>query len=628
MFSGHEGLVDSFFVELSAELQIDKGERLERIGDYLADYGESFAGLAWLPVVGPWIERGRGPAKVLSKYLSRRREGTAGRRETLEAELAKLEVPIVVVLDDIDRLSTEEIREMFKLIRLTARFPNILYLVAFDRRRVEEALTESGVIGRDYLEKILQVAVDLPVVPSATLMTEAGKAVEEAIVGAEVRELDQELWTNLMIEMIAPLLSNMRDVRRYATAVFISVDGLGSEIALADLLAIEAVRVFMPDLFAELPQSVEALCSPGEIGASSSHRAVLKERIEKLIEAAGEGRKDVARTMIRHLFPFARRHIENNNYGPDWERTFRRERRLANKSVLSLYLERVAAPDLAGGMAAEGAWARITDADALESYLREVPVGRREETVAALEDYEDEFAPEMVVPAVTALLNIGIELPKRPRGMLGLDASLVVGRVVVRLLRVLGDNEQEARAVNQIFDGLSKLTAKYELLRISGVADESERKLLSEEDARALGRRFSEDVAATPPPALVGEQELAHLIHRARLYSDPGAPLIEIPSDPEVTLTMLQSARSEQRGQTLDSYAVRRTPVFAWSALVDLYGGEERLIERIEELTTSAVNIPSDLENLIDKYLSGWRPRDFDDDEEIEMPDEDADDSP
>jgi predicted KAP-like P-loop ATPase len=623
MFSGHEALVESFFVELSAELRIDNGERLERIGNYLADYGESFSGLGWLPAVGPWIERGRGTAKVLGKYLSRRREGSTTRREKLEGELTKLKVPIVVVLDDIDRLSTEEIREIFKLIRLTARLPNVLYLVAFDRQRVEEALTGTGVVGRDYLEKILQVAVDLPTLPTGTLASQASKAVEEAIAGLEVRDLDQELWTNLVFEVITPLLSNMRDVRRYATAVFISVDGLGSEIALADLLAIEAVRIFMPDLYAELPGSVEALCTPGEIGGPTQERATSKEQIEKLIKAAGKGREDIARSMIRLLFPFGRRYIENNNYGPDWERTFRRQRRLAHKSVLGLYLERVAAPDLAGQVAAEGAWARIHDGAALEAYLRGIPDERREEAIRALEDYEDEFAPELVVPAATALLNVGVDLPARPREMLGLDATLIVGRVVVRLLRALNSTGEVARSANEIFDDLPKLTAKYELLRIAGIAEESERGLLSEEDAIALGKRFSEEVASAPQAALVGERELARIIYQARLYADPESPPIEIPADPEVTLTMLQSARTEQQAQTVGSHAVRRTPVFAWSALVNLYGTEEKLLERVEKLRISVVEIPSDLVVLIDKYLSGWRPRGFGDDEATELLDTD-----
>ena len=115
------------------------------------NYGELFSGLGWLPLVGPWIERGRIANKLLAKLLQRRKEGSADRRAKLTKELQKLGRPIVVVIDDIDRLSTTEIRDIFKLVRLTASFPNIVYVLAFDRERVENALTEQGIEGRDYL---------------------------------------------------------------------------------------------------------------------------------------------------------------------------------------------------------------------------------------------------------------------------------------------------------------------------------------------------------------------------------------------------------------------------------------------------------------------------------------------
>jgi hypothetical protein len=57
--------------------------------------------------------------------------------------------------------------------------------------------------------------------------------------------------------------------------------------------------------------------------------------------------------------------------------------------------------------------------------------------------------------------------------------------------------------------------------------------------------------------------------------------------------------------------AVERVPVFAWDSLVDLYGDEQTLIARIEALKASEVAIEEDLAVLIDKYLGGWRPRDF-----------------
>jgi predicted KAP-like P-loop ATPase len=135
MFSGAEQLVESFFIELAAQLKIRPD--LGNIAKDVEEYGETFSGLGWLPIVGPWIERGRGAIKILAKILERRREGVGARRAKLEKALASLANPIIVFLDDIDRLSTSEIRHIFKLVRLTASFPNIVYIVAFDRLRVE-----------------------------------------------------------------------------------------------------------------------------------------------------------------------------------------------------------------------------------------------------------------------------------------------------------------------------------------------------------------------------------------------------------------------------------------------------------------------------------------------------------
>ena len=138
MFSGADQLVQAFFVELSAQLKLRQD--LAEIGKLVEDYGETFSGLAWLPLVGPWIERGRAASKVLAKMLQRRKEGIRTRQSKLRDALYRIPKPIVVILDDIDRLTTPEIRDVFKLVRLTANFPNVIYLLAFDRIRVEQAL--------------------------------------------------------------------------------------------------------------------------------------------------------------------------------------------------------------------------------------------------------------------------------------------------------------------------------------------------------------------------------------------------------------------------------------------------------------------------------------------------------
>ncbi len=214
MFSGADQLVQSFFIELSAQLKIEPG--MAEIGERIEEYGESFSGLGWLPLLGPWIERGRVVTDILAKTLQHKKEGVKASQSRVRDALKKLNDPIVVVLDDIDRLSTPEIRDVFKLVRLTANFPNIIYLLAFDRYRVEQALGEQGIPGRDYLEKILQIGVDLPTVPDHVLNSQVFKAIDGALEDIEnPGHFDSELWPDVFMEVIHPLIRNMRDVRRY-----------------------------------------------------------------------------------------------------------------------------------------------------------------------------------------------------------------------------------------------------------------------------------------------------------------------------------------------------------------------------------------------------------------------------
>jgi len=66
----------------------------------------------------------------------------------------------------------------------------------------------------------------------------------------------------------------------------------------------------------------------------------------------------------------------------------------------------------------------------------------------------------------------------------------------------------------------------------------------------------------------------------------------------------------------MGSRAVRRSPRLAWDALITLFGSEETLRDRIEALRASDVQLADDLAELIDKYRSGWRPKDFGPDDE------------
>lgn len=71
-----------------------------------------------------------------------------------------LESPIVAFIDDVDRIGKEEFLNVMKLVRMTARFPNLIYVVAYDGSVAEHLLRDYGQ-GDKFLDKIFNLKHDL-----------------------------------------------------------------------------------------------------------------------------------------------------------------------------------------------------------------------------------------------------------------------------------------------------------------------------------------------------------------------------------------------------------------------------------------------------------------------------------
>ncbi len=609
MFSGAEQLITSFFNELASQIKVKR--QLADLGDRIQSYGDALTGLEWIPVAGNWIKATGGLAKLASGRLKKNDRGISGRRTAVEDALRALDRPIAVVLDDIDRLTTSEIRDIFKLVRLTASFPNLIYIVVFDRARVERALDEDGLKGRAYLEKILQHVVDLPVVPEGVIQRQVLVAIDESLKGIENQgPFDESRWPDVFMEIIHPLISNMRDMRRYATAVHGTVCELEGSISVVDVLALEAIRIFLPDTFGMFRRAIGGLTSiQSGFGNNSPH---FKSQIDVLIQSADE-HQEVVKSLVRRVFPAGERHLGGTHFSGSYQGRWLRDRRVAHEDLLRLYLERVAGERLNAFLDAEKAYALFDDEMALEHYLRSLSPERVEDVVSQLESYEDSFTEGQIIPAVAVLLNLLPDIPEKQRGFLELDARLVVGRVVYRLLKKLEDQAVAETAVRVILPKLRSLSAKLELISDVGYRDGRGHKLISENAAKDLECEWRAEVRQATAQELATEHEILWVLLLTQREAEVNEPVLVVPDSPELTLAILRKARGETKSQSDGSRAIRRSYRLPWNALIELYGSEEALKLRIEG-ARALVPPTDDFILLANKYLGGWRPSDHSED--------------
>jgi hypothetical protein len=112
----------------------------------------------------------------------------------------------------------------------------------------------------------------------------------------------------------------------------------------------------------------------------------------------------------------------------------------------------------------------------------------------------------------------------------------------------------------------------------------------------------------------VQERELLWLLLLAKREADPSEDPFNVDNSPTLTLAILRNALSEAKRQAVGSRAVRRSPVLAWDSLIELYGDEATLKERIKALKATEPQGDDHLLELADKYIGGWRPKEVGED--------------
>jgi predicted KAP-like P-loop ATPase len=155
---------------------------------------------------------------------------------------------VLVIVDDIDRLTPDEAAETIALVKSVGDFPNVMYLLSYDRNVVRNQLKKAlKVNGNRYLEKIVQHEIELPPIDDTDLL----RAVDASInaIFRSVMPLDKDRLSELWDGVLRHYIKNPRDARRYFNPLAMAQSGLAEFTDPIDLMALQALHVFEPDVY-------------------------------------------------------------------------------------------------------------------------------------------------------------------------------------------------------------------------------------------------------------------------------------------------------------------------------------------------------------------------------------------
>jgi KAP family P-loop domain len=321
-----DSIVEGFLIQFAASIgKTPNNDVARKASQRLIKFAQFLSPIKLIPGVEPWgsiLEKTLGTvgnsvqaASNLSKY------DLNERKADLQQAISDLDTPIVVIIDDIDRLPPEETRIIFQLVKAICDFKRVSYLLAYDPGPVAKALSYDDTYdGRAYLEKIVQVAYPVPRVGYWHLKQFLNGHINSMLerLGVELLPDERSLFEEALNRTGAVRsLATPRDVIRLVNKLLLSVSATRGEVNFADVFLFEVLELKFPivaqkirrspDEFAEgsyedpyaLTQTIYA-----GMGDRDQREQAKKEFLSEVLSPYEGNKKDV-KSIVGFLFPEA-----------------------------------------------------------------------------------------------------------------------------------------------------------------------------------------------------------------------------------------------------------------------------------------------------------------------------------
>ena len=255
LYSTYHQLVEQFFDELIKEFTNSKDNSLMNILKRYKFKVNELELLKKIAVSASLLYDSKAGTSLenILPYSSEE-ENLASLKEKIDEQFVNQKV--VCIIDDLDRLSRDEIAEMFKLIKIMADFKNMVYLVAFDKDFVADALKiDYG--GERYIEKIINVPLKVPSIDYSEI---------KEILIKNFKRISREYGENLDFGRLNRFLDfgtdqygkkcgilyffkNMRDIIRFINILEFNLELVKEEVNFVDFIVITAIQVFYSEVY-------------------------------------------------------------------------------------------------------------------------------------------------------------------------------------------------------------------------------------------------------------------------------------------------------------------------------------------------------------------------------------------
>ena len=171
-------------------------------------------------------------------------------KDTIKESFADLKKRVLVIIDDFDRLSKEEILEVLKLIDGNAAFTNLIFLTAYDKEQVNRVLGDTyQTPDACFIDKFFDVEFAIPFRKYEVISDYIEETLCKQLGSSNDEREDIRRAITKHDTIFKEYIPTLRDAKRYINQVVLDFEPIRGEVIVRDFLLLQLVKYRYPELY-------------------------------------------------------------------------------------------------------------------------------------------------------------------------------------------------------------------------------------------------------------------------------------------------------------------------------------------------------------------------------------------
>ena len=312
-FHGDSGLVSEFLSQFAIAMN-GADRQFKKIALKTLELAQVLRPLKYVPGMGGMVDATLDGVKALSRYLKENRQTVNEMKDEINSKIKITGIKLLVIVDDLDRLSDKETAEMLMAIRCIADFENTFYLLAYDHNLLVQACDQiQKGFGEQYIGKIIQLPATLPSLTKRELKNYFLRELKNMAEWNKLSFSQNERFEFLMSDEVSESFRNPRDVIRFMNLLQIKLRNARGELDPIDLFCLTLLEVLGHELFIHIRDNGYILTGQSMLNrAEEKKRQEHKQEIVKVLEDIFTRLNSfgpISRLILLKLFPAIREYF-------------------------------------------------------------------------------------------------------------------------------------------------------------------------------------------------------------------------------------------------------------------------------------------------------------------------------